>query len=82
MKKPDDLVILDVYRDAVTAYMEKGVLAENGVESMVTNELMSSILPLNMALGEVRLLVFRRDLEKAREILAAGVAEEDIATGE
>lgn len=82
MKKPDDLVILDVYRDAVTAYMAKGVLAENGVESMVTNELMSSILPLNMALGGVRLLVFRRDLEKAREILAAGVAEEDIATGE
>lgn len=75
MEKPDDLVTLDIYVDAVSAYIAKGVLSENGVESMVTNELMSSLLPLNLSLGEVRLLVFRKDYEKACEILAANRSE-------
>ena len=72
MKKPDDLVIFDVYPDAVSAHIAKGVLNTNGIECMITNELMSGILPLsNLPVGGANLMVFRKDLDRAREIMAA-----------
>lgn len=70
MKKPDDLVTFAVFEDAVSAYIIKGVLDTNGIESAVADELMSVILPLNMSVNRVRLLVRRCDLEAARRIVA------------
>ena len=37
MNKPDDLVLFEVYDDAVSAYIAKGVLETNGIQAMVTN---------------------------------------------
>ena len=70
MNKPDDLVLFEVYDDAVSAYIAKGVLETNGIQAMVTNELMSGVLPLTMlSVGQVRLLVKRSDLETAHKII-------------
>lgn len=70
MEKPEDLVELGIFDDAVSAYIIKGVLSTNGIESVVTNELMSGILPLNtLSVGQVRLLVFRKQLEEARRVV-------------
>lgn len=76
MEKPDDLVVLDEFADAVSAYIVKGVLGENGIESVVSNELMSGLLPLNFAVGKVRLSVLRKELDEARRILEAAQSEE------
>ena len=50
--------------------MVKGVLETNGVQAMLTNEIMSNVLslaPINY--GMVKVLVFKSDLELARKIL-------------
>lgn len=72
MEKPDDLVLFDEYPDAVSAHIAKGVLSTNGIECMITNENMSGILPLSdLPVGRTRLLVFRKDLDTARKIMAS-----------
>ena len=66
----DELAVLNEYENAIEASMIKGVLETNGVQAMLTNEIMSTVLslaPVNY--GMVRVLVFRRDLDLARKIL-------------
>ena len=76
MKKPDDLVTFAVFEDAVSAYIIKGVLDTNGIESAGADQMMSVILPLNMSVNRVRLLVRRCDLEAARRIVAENRSED------
>lgn len=71
MENPEDLVTFDVYPDAVTAYIIKGVLNTNGIECVIANENMSSLLPLpDCSASKVRILVFRKDFDAAKEIVA------------
>lgn len=71
MKKPEDLVTFDTYPDAVTAYIIKGVLNTNGIECVVANENMSTLLPLpDCSASKVRILVFRKDFDTAKDIVA------------
>lgn len=69
MEKPDDLVAIGSY-DLQLAHIIQGALSAAGIESMVTNEVMSGIyaMPLS-SLGQSKVLVFRRDYEKALEAL-------------
>ena len=72
MNNNDELAVLNEYENAIEASMVKGVLETNGVPAMLTNEIMSTVLsiaPINY--GMVRVLVFRRDLDLARKILAS-----------
>ncbi len=71
MDTPDDLVTFDTYPDAVSAHIAKGVLNTNGIECLLTNERMSSIMPLpNMLpIAGVQLLVKRKDLDAAHAII-------------
>ena len=57
-------------RSNIIPSMVKGVLETNGVQAMLTNEIMSNVLslaPINY--GMVKVLVFKSDLELARKIL-------------
>ncbi|MGM9841065.1 MAG: putative signal transducing protein [Candidatus Limisoma sp.] len=76
MENADDMVLLDRYPDAVSAYIVKGVLSTNGVESCVTNENWASLYPLpDLPCMQVGLMVRRSELDLAREILASAVPE-------
>lgn len=76
MENADDMVLLDRYPDAVSAYIAKGVLSTNGVESYVTNECWASLYPLpDLPCMQVGLMVRNGDVDLAREILASAVSE-------
>lgn len=70
MKDKEDLVVLGEYENTIEASMIKGVLETNGIQAMLTNEIMSNVLslaPINYSM--VRVLVFRSDLEQAKQVL-------------
>lgn len=64
------LVVFDEYADAVEANIVKGVLETNGIPCMLTNENMSSILPLTWAVSKVKLFIFAKDLDTAKRIMS------------
>ncbi|HRF69629.1 MAG TPA: DUF2007 domain-containing protein [Muribaculum sp.] len=70
--KDSDLVVFGTYYSDADAYIAKGVLETNGVPCIINNEIMSTVYPITVtSLGEIKLLVFRRDLELARRIMEA-----------
>lgn len=70
--KDSDLVVFGTYYNDADAYIAKGVLETNGVPCIINNEIMSTVYPITVtSLGEIKLLVFRRDLELARRIMEA-----------
>ena len=76
MKDKEDLVVLGEYENTIEASMVKGVLETNGIQAMLTNEIMCNVLslaPINY--GMVRVLVFRSDIEQARKILESAPIE-------
>ena len=76
MKDKEDLVVLGEYENTIEASMVKGVLETNGIQAMLTNEIMSNVLslaPINY--GMVRVLGFRSDIEQARKILESAPIE-------
>lgn len=69
-RKDSDLVLLNEYYSDAEAYIAKGVLETNGIPCVINNEIMSSVYPITVTtLGAIRLMVFERDLETARELL-------------
>lgn len=53
------------------AHIAAGVLEENGIPSTIDNEIFSSIYPIGFnSLGGIRLMVWQRDLDRARRLLA------------
>ena len=78
MENPEKLVTFGTYPDAVSAYIAKGVLNTNGIECVITNERMSGIFPLpDLPIGQVRILVFEKDLEMARNIMSSTAETKD-----
>lgn len=78
MKDDEELVVLGEYENTIEASMVKGVLETNGVQAMLTNEIMSNVLslaPINY--GMVRVLVFKSDLELAQKILKSAPLENE-----
>ena len=70
MKDNEELVTLGEYENTIEASMVKGVLETNGVQAMLTNEIMSNVLSLApIKYGMVKVLVFKSDLPLAQEIL-------------
>lgn len=76
MKDNEELAVLGEYDNTIEASMVKGVLETNGVQAMLTNEIMSNVLslaPINY--GMVRVLVFKSELDMARKILESAPIE-------
>lgn len=66
----DNLVLLKTFFTDWEAYIAKGVLDTEGIPSIINNEIMAGIYPIGFnKLGGVRLLVFSRDLERARKAI-------------
>lgn len=63
--------------DAVSAYIVKGVLNTNGIECVLSNERMSWLYPLpDLPIGQVSILVFKKDLQLAKEIMSSATMDE------
>lgn len=63
----EKLVLLTVFLNAAEAYMMKGLLESEGIESFVFDERAAVYTPL---LAGIRLMVRNTDLERAKEIIS------------
>lgn len=69
MKKKDDVVVFAKYDDPVEANIVKGLLESNGVIAGVMGDSTANALLQGFAQGAVRVVVFRKDLQKAQQIM-------------
>lgn len=65
MEKDNDIVVFGKYANPVDANIIKGVLESNGITAGVMEDDYSNV----MLMAPVRVMVMRRDLERAREVL-------------
>ncbi len=70
------LVVLGEYPSDIDANIVKGVLETNGVRCAITNEIVSSLLPIaSLSPDMVRVMVFEHDLPLAQKILASAPSD-------
>ena len=65
----DKIVVFGKYESAIEANIVKGVLETNGVIAGVMEDGYAETVLRGMSAGAVRVVVFERDLERAREIM-------------
>ena len=69
MVKEDEVVVFAMYDDPVEANIVKGVLESNGVVAGVMGDAFANTVMKGFAQGTMRVVVFRKDLERAHEIM-------------
>lgn len=73
MKKesPDDIVFCREFENDIQAQIQTEPLRSAGIPYILDNKIFSNIYPIGFnSLGAVRVMVFRRDLERAQQLLA------------
>lgn len=71
MGKNENLVRIYVFENDIDAHIAHDLLANNGVESSLSNQLMSTLLPLDASsVGGVSLWVLEHDAGRAVAILS------------
>ncbi len=73
----DDAIVLETFPNRIAAEMAAGLLESEGVEAMVAADDASGAFPPLQFIRGVRLLVYREDEARAREILQAMEAPAD-----
>jgi hypothetical protein len=69
MEKDDDVVVFGKYDNPVDANIVKGVLESNGVISGVMGDSTANALMQGFSQGAMRVVVFRKDLQRAKQIM-------------
>jgi hypothetical protein len=67
----DDAIVLETFSNRIEAEMAAGLLESEGVEAMVMADDAGGTYPMLQFVRGVRLMVFKEDEARAREILAA-----------
>ena len=67
----DEIVVLEIFTDPAIAAIAQGKLQEQGIESFIHDENVMGLNPL----GGVKLKIFSKDVEKARDVLSANDAQ-------
>ncbi|MFI5330172.1 MAG: DUF2007 domain-containing protein [Desulfobaccales bacterium] len=67
----DDAIVLETFPNRIAAEMAAGLLESEGVEAMVAADDAGGVYPPLQFIRGVRLLVYREDEARAREILKA-----------
>ena len=62
----DEIVVLEIFNDSLTAGFAQNKLKEEGIESFLADENVVGLNPL----GGIELKIFSHDLERAKKILA------------
>ena len=78
MEKEDDVVVFAMYDDPVEANIVKGVLESNGVVAGVMGDAFANTVMKGFSQGTVRVVVFRKDLERACQIMDSQAEEIDV----
>lgn len=72
-QSPDDIVLCKTFETEAEAYIACGALKAAGIRSVVDNSVFGSVLPIGFnSIGAFRLMVFRKDLPQARQLLSEG----------
>lgn len=69
MKNPDQIIVLQHFPHPIEASLAKSKLDAHGIPCFLTEENLANLYPLQNQRFSVRLHVFARDAERAREIL-------------
>lgn len=69
MEKEDDVVVFAMYDSPIEANIVKGVLETNGVIAGVMGDSTANALMQGFTQGAIRVVVLRRDLERAQQIM-------------
>ena len=72
----DDAIVLETFSNRIEAEMAAGLLESEGIEAMVMADDAGGTYPMLQFVRGVRLMVFKEDEARAREILAAMAAGE------
>lgn len=75
MNDNEKVVIFDVFETEVEANIVKGVLETNGIIAGVLVDNTANTLMRYMPQGDARVVVFERDLERAKQIMDANPIE-------
>ena len=67
----DDAIVLEIFSNRIEAEMAAGLLEAEGIEAMVMADDAGGTYPMLQFVRGVRLMVYREDEARAREILAA-----------
>ena len=65
----DDAIVLETFSNRIEAEMAAGLLESEGIEAMVMADDAGGAYPMLQFIRGVRLLVYREDEARAREIL-------------
>lgn len=76
MEKDDDVVVFGMYDSPIEANIVKGVLESNGVIAGVMGDSTANALMQGFSQGAMRVVVFRKDLQKAQQIMDSTPPEE------
>ena len=69
-ERNDEIILCRQFYDDIAANLALGALRENGIPATIDNQVFASVYPLGMSsLGALRLMVFRKDFDKANEII-------------
>ena len=75
MEKEDDIVVFAKYDSPVDANIVKGVLESNGVIAGVMGDSTANALMQGFTQGTMRVVVFRKDLQRAGQIMDSAPLE-------
>ncbi len=75
MEKEDDVVVFAMYDSPIEANIVKGVLESNGVIAGVMGDSTANALMQGFQQGTMRVVVFRKDLQRAWQIMDSNPLE-------
>lgn len=78
MEKEDDVVVFAMYDSPIDANIVKGVLESNGVIAGVLGDSTANALMQGFSQGSMRVVVLRKDLARARQIMDSNPIDEAI----
>jgi hypothetical protein len=76
----DDAIVLETFSNRIEAEMAAGLLESEGIEAMVMADDAGGTYPMLQFVRGVRLLVFKEDEARARQILVDMAAGGDLVT--
>lgn len=65
----NEIVLCREFTSEAEAHIAQSALEQEGIRSIIDNELFSRIYPVGGTLGSLRLMVKRRDLDLAKAII-------------
>lgn len=63
------MITIATFASATDAHIAQGILDENGIQSIITDETSAQVLSIPFGIGGIRVQVNDEDFDKAQEII-------------